>query len=116
VNNGIWGESYVRALASSRIALGLLSKRIPETTTTRSFEIPAAGTFMLAERTADHMALFDEGIEAEFFSTQEELRDKASFYLSHESAREKIAAFGRQRCLKSEYHSRDQLKKVLILL
>ena len=34
---GLWGDSYPRGLASTRIALGLLSKAIPETTTTRSF-------------------------------------------------------------------------------
>jgi len=113
VGDGIWGVRYPLALASSRIALGLLSKRIPETTTTRSFEIPAAGVFMLAERTDDHQALFAEGIEAEFFGDEEELTEKIVFYLKHESVRKNIAAAGRQRCLTSGYHSRQQLKRVL---
>jgi hypothetical protein len=49
--NGLWGASYPRALRSAKIALGLLSKLIPETTTTRTFEIPATGVFMLAGAT-----------------------------------------------------------------
>ena len=113
VGDGIWGKRYPLALASTKIALGLLSKRIPETTTTRTFEIPAMGVFMLAERTADHLALFSEGLEAEFFDSDEELRDKLRFYLDHESSRVRIAAGGRERCLKSEYHVRTQLRRVL---
>ena len=111
--DGVWGAQYPLALASSKIALGLLSKRIPETTTTRTFEIPATGVFMLAERTEDHLALFAEGVEAEFFDNDEELRDKIAFYLRHDSLRQNIAASGRERCLRSGYHTREQLKKVL---
>lgn len=111
--DGIWGESYPRALACTKIALGLLSKRVPETTTTRTFEIPATGVFMLAERTEDHLSLFKEGVEAEYFDSDEELQDKIRFYLAHDSAREKIAAAGRERCIRSGYHARSQLEKVM---
>ncbi len=116
VGDGIWGARYPLALASSRIALGLLSKRIPETTTTRSFEIPATGVFLLAERTDEHQALFREGAEAEFFGSEQELREKIAFYLCHDDVRNRIAAAGRERCLKSGYHSRDQLQLVLTAL
>ena len=113
VGEGVWGRQYPLTLASARIALGLLSKRIPETTTTRTFEIPAMGVFMLAERTEDHLALFSEGVEADFFGSDEELQDKLDFYLRHDSLRERIASAGRERCLRSGYHSRDQLNRVL---
>ena len=113
VGDGVWGKEYPLALASTKVALGLLSKRIPETTTTRSFEVPATGVFMLAERTDDHLALFSEGVEAEFFSSDEELRDKLSFYLKNDHLRQKIAAAGRERCLRSGYHSRAQLIRAL---
>lgn len=111
--SGAWGEDYLRALSHAKIGLGLLSKWIPETTTTRSFEIPAIGKFLLAERTQDHLSLFEEGTEAEFFETDEEMQDKIRFYLSNESAREKIAAAGQARCIKSGYGSSEQLKKLL---
>jgi hypothetical protein len=110
---GLWGETYPQALRASKIALGLLSKRIPETTTTRTFEIPATGTFMLAERTDDHLALFEEGKEAEFFTGVDELRDKAQFYLSNDEARNKIAAAGRERCWKSGYSQKRQIERIL---
>jgi spore maturation protein CgeB len=110
---GIWGKRYPLALSCSKIALGLLMKQMPETTTTRSFEIPAAGVFMLAERTDDHQALFEEGVEAEFFGSEQELKEKIVFYLKHDDVRGKIAAAGRARCLRSGYHSREQLQRVL---
>jgi spore maturation protein CgeB len=111
--DGIWGDGYPIALTRSKIALGLLSKRIPETTTTRSFEIPATGAFMLAERNPDHLALFEEGKEAEFFASDDELRDKIRFYLRHDAARIRIAAAGRERCLNSGYSNEHQIRRVI---
>ena len=111
--DGLYGEDYTSGLASAKIALGLLSKRIPETTTTRTFEIPACGTFMLAERTEAHEMLFEEGVEAEFFGSRTELCDKIRYYLAHDDARKRIAGRGQQRCLRSGYSEMDQLRLVL---
>jgi spore maturation protein CgeB len=111
--DGLWGARYPLALRSTKIALGLLSKRIPETTTTRTFEIPATGTFMLAERNRDHLSLFEEGKEAEFFTSDEELCDKIDFYLANNGARETIARSGQERCIKSNYSEEHQLRRVL---
>lgn len=111
--DGIWGARYPLALSCSKIALGLISKWIPETTTTRTFEIPATGVFMLAERNADHLALFEEGKEAEFFADDDELRDKIRFYLTNEPSRVRIAAAGRERCVTSGYSDEHQLRKII---
>jgi spore maturation protein CgeB len=59
------------------------------------------------------LSLFKEGVEAEYFDSDEELQDKIRFYLAHDSAREKIAAAGRERCIRSGYHARSQLEKVM---
>lgn len=110
---GLWGDSYPEMLKRGKIALGLLGKHIPETTTTRSFEIPATGTFMLAERTDDHMDLFEENKEAVFFATDEELCDKARYYLSNDTLREEIARAGRKRSKISGYHITEQIRKLM---
>jgi spore maturation protein CgeB len=112
-SDGVYGLDYSRALSGAKIAIGLLSKRIPETTTTRSFEIPACGTMLLAERTADHQALFEEGVEAEFFDSMEECADKARFYLANDTAREMIAAAGLRRCHSSGYSTQAQFETVI---
>src|SRR5262245_23702916 len=110
---GLWGDSYPLALASTKIGLGLLGKHIPETSTTRSFEIPATGTFLLAERTALHQELFEEGKEAEFFSSDDEMIDKTRFYLKNQEARQRIAAAGRLRCERSGYSCTDLLRNII---
>jgi len=106
-------EDYCMALSAASICLGLLSKLFPETTTTRSFEIPACGAFMLAERTNEHLELFEEGKEAEFFSSNEELIKKIRYYINHPEKRKRIAEAGRQRCLASGYSYYDRLQEML---
>lgn len=112
-NRSVWREDYVSALASFKVGFGLLSKLIPEQHTTRTFEIPAAGTFLLAERTDEHQSFFQEGVEAEFFDSVDELHSKLKFYLQHDPARERIAKKGRLRCESSGYDTDSTMKKIL---
>lgn len=110
---GLYGSSYAQALSGTKIGIGLLSKRIPETTTTRTFEIPACGTMLLAERTADHQALYDEDREAVFFDSTEELCDKAQYYLHNDASRKKIAAAGYRRSISDGYRVDQQFGAIL---
>src|SRR6185437_1405596 len=91
------------ALTASRIGLGFLRTICADQHTTRTFEIPACGSMLLADRTEEHREFFEEGREAEFFSSEDELQDKASFYASDEDARRRIAGAGRRRCITGRY-------------
>lgn len=113
VSEGIWEDNYGIALNASDIGLCLLTKRWPETTTTRTFEIPACGTFMLAERTNDHENLFKEGLEAEFFSSDEEMLEKIRFYINNPSLRERIAKAGYERSINSGYDNHSQISLLI---
>ncbi len=109
----VYGDDYARALSGARIGLGFLRVVCPDQHTTRSFEIPACGSMLLADRTDEHRTFFDEGKEAEFFSTPEELIDKLGFFLKNEGARARIAAAGRERCRTSGYAYVHRLADVL---
>jgi hypothetical protein len=96
-------EDYIHALKGARIGLCFVSVLNYNQTASRSFEIPATGTFLLAIRTPQHLECYREGQEAEFFDSHDELVRKASYYLEHSVERDAIARRGHQRCVESGY-------------
>jgi spore maturation protein CgeB len=109
----IYGEDYARALSGARIGIGFLRQVCPDQHTTRSFEIPACGSLLIADRTAEHQAFFEEGREAEFFGCVEELLEKITFYRGNETARQRVAGAGRERCERSRYAYVNRLQGAL---
>ncbi len=109
----VHGEDYSKAICATDICLCFLRKANRDLQTTRTVEIPACGAFMLAERTDEHLRLFEEGKEAEFFASDKELVEKACYYFNHPAERAQIAAAGRQRCLSSGYSNPERLKVML---
>jgi spore maturation protein CgeB len=113
---GAFGDEYAKALTSAKIGLGLLTKLVPETETARTFEIPACGTLLLAERTDSHLSLFQEGEEAEYFDSPEEAAEKIRLYLTDENRRERVALAGYRRFIESDYttarYMRDCARKI----
>lgn len=109
----VYGDDYARALTGARIGLGFLRAVCPDQHTTRTFEIPACGSLLLADRTDEHQAFFEEGVEADFFSSEDELVDKVRFYASNESTRARLAAAGLERCHRSGYAYAERLAAAL---
>jgi spore maturation protein CgeB len=99
----VYADDYARALTGSRIGLGFVRKVCPDQHTTRTFEIPACGSLLLADRTEEHQEFFEEGEEAEFFASCEELLDKVKFYCNNEPARRRVADGGYKRCKEGGY-------------
>jgi hypothetical protein len=110
----VYGDDYARALTGARIGLGFLRKVCPDQHTTRTFEIPACGSMLLADRTAEHEGFFSEGKEAEFFSSTEELVEKVRFYGGNPDARKRIAKAGLQRCVTGRYAYIHRLSDALL--
>lgn len=109
----IYGEEYIKTINATKINLGFLRKMNRDEVTSRSVEIPACGGFLLAERTKRHREFFEEGKEAEFFDSEEELLKKVKMFLAHEEERRLIAERGRARCIKSQYSMKEQISKML---
>jgi len=112
-NEYLYKEDYTKAINVTKINLCFLRKINRDEVTSRSVEIPACGGFMIAERTKRHLEFFKEGEEAVFFETNEELYNLTKKYLFDESAREKIAEAGHQRCIQSGYSMKVQLASIL---
>lgn len=109
----VYGDDYARALTGSRIGLGFLRKVCPDQHTTRTFEIPACGSMLLADRTQEHQEFFDEDIEAVFFADKDELADKAMYYSKNEASRSRISSAGRERCVSGRYAYLHRMSDVL---
>lgn len=109
----IYADTYAWAVSGARINIGFLRQVCPDQHTTRTFEIPACGSMLLADRTDEHREFFIEGKEAEFFSSEEELTEKVRFYLGHEDLRKKIAMNGYDKCRTAGYSYTNRLKDIL---
>jgi hypothetical protein len=109
----LYSEDYSKALQAFKISLCFLRKMNFDQQTSRTMEIPACGGFMLAERTDEHLQLFEEGKEAVFFSSNEELLEKCRYYLAHNEERKRIAEAGTLRCKTSEYSNEETIKKMI---
>jgi len=106
-------DSYRLAVNSFDINLGLLRDTSRDTQTARSVEIPVCGGFLLAERTAEHQALFREDCDAVYFGSTDELIGKVRYYLSDESRRRAIAPNGFRRAVNVPYTYEAQVGYVL---
>jgi len=109
----VYNDNFIKVINSTKINLNFLRKANRDQHTNRSLEIPACSSFMLAERTEEHLHLFTEGKEAEFFDSLTELLGKVKFYLAQNQQRKAIASSGRQRCINSGYSHHERLKVML---
>ena len=111
---GLFSEDYNKALSAFDISLCFLRKMNFDLQTTRTMEIPACGSMLVAERTAEHEALFKDRKEAVFFSSNEELYDLCKYYLAHEYERKIIANEGHRRCIEAGYSNKEMIRSVLM--
>lgn len=112
----IYGEEMPKAIWGARIALAFVTRfgRGGRVATMRTFEIPACGGFMLAERASrEHHEFFEEGTEMVCFDGVAELGEKVEYYLEREPERAAVGQAGRDRLLRSGYSYRDRVSEIL---
>lgn len=107
------GAAYPKALCGMKIALHFLRRENRDLQDSRTFEIPACRVFMLAERTADHERLFDDGREAVYFDSTEGLLANVAQYLDDEQSRIKIAEAGYLRAHSSGYDHDTRMRELM---
>ena len=97
----IEGDDYAKAIQCAKVNIGLLSKGNRDLHTTRSLEIPSLGALFCAERTSEHMGMYEDGVEAAFWSDASECARLCQALLADEPHRAAMAARGRQRFLRN---------------
>ncbi len=85
------GAEFAQACAESKIMLNIMDAVSWPGPNMRTFELPACGAFVLAERSEPVLELFREGETIECFADVAEAREKIDYYLSHNDARQRIA-------------------------
>lgn len=112
-NLHLYHQDLREAYSCSKICLNFLSKIVDDKHTSRSIEIPACKGFMLAERTQEHLELFEEGKEAAYFSNKEELLCKVKYYLENDDERTRIAEKGYLKCKENKYSFNNRVEEIL---
>ena len=111
----VWGDDLCRVVGSSKIALAFLRKENRDDYTQRTFEIPACGGVLLAERTHRHLQYYREGAEAEFFdaSNADELASKVHKLLADSDFRESLRANGMLALKRQQHTYTDRLSRLV---
>ena len=109
----IYGDDYLKAIQLAKVSLGLLSKGNRDLHTTRTFEIPYCGGLLCAERTSEHLQLYQEDVEAVYWSDVKECIDKCQKLLNDDKMRTEIAENGRKRCLRNGVFNENNLDRML---
>jgi len=104
---------YANAIGAAKVCLGLLSERNRDQHTTRSMEIPSLGGVLCAQRSPEHLALYEEDREAVFWSGPEECAAKCLALLADDSWRQEVAAAGQRRYLTSPWRNMQVVQSVL---
>jgi spore maturation protein CgeB len=111
-----YGDDYVKALCGAKMALGLLSRLNRDTYTRRHFEIPACGALLLSERTGDLERMFKDGEEAVFFSSADELIERARELIRAAEKRAWVQENGRRRVWQDGHDVVSRMREVVDLL
>lgn len=98
------GTVYSKALQAAKINLALTSgvdvgSSQGDNVTTRSYQIPACGGFMLHPRNEEILQLYEEGKQVACYGDAEEAAGKIRYYLDHPEERESMALAAHQRCV-----------------
>ncbi len=110
------GRDFRLAVAGAKISLNLVRRANRDDHVMRTFEVPACGGFMLAERTPAHEEIFAENREAALFSSAEEMVAKIRWWVAHDDARACAAASARRRITEGANTYADRLDEILAIL
>ena len=112
----VFGRQLRLVLGGTRVAPCLVRRANRDSHVMRTFEVPACGAFMLAERTEEHAEFFEEGRDIACFGSSEELADKVAYYLRAEGERTRLARNGHERVVRGRHTYRDRLVQILDLV
>jgi hypothetical protein len=107
-------DAFLRLFRTSLININLNNGNTETGLNQRTFEITAAGGFMLCAHAPELAECFRIGQECETFRTQDELLEKIAYYRAHPARAAEIAWAGQQRTLRDHLYS-NRLRSLIEL-
>ncbi len=109
------GDEMAIAIRYAKMSLGFLRKENRDDYTQRTFEIPACGGLLLAERTDRHKEFYREGVEAVFFDagSEKDLIEQVKGLLHSSGKCEEIKKAGYERLLTDGHTYKHRLTKLI---
>ena len=101
------------ATATARVCLGLVRRANRDGNAMRTFEVPAMGGLLLAERTADHVEIFGADDEAMFFDGPGDVIEKVRWLLEHPDQRDRLACRAHRRIIEGHHTYADRLARMI---
>jgi spore maturation protein CgeB len=103
-----------RAIQKAKIALCVVRHANRDGHCMRTFEVPAIGTCMLTEDTAEHREIFGkEGENVVYFTTLTEMVEKTQWLLDHDGERQRLARNAHQLIIQGQHTYQDRLNTML---
>lgn len=106
-------NEYTHAANTFQIGLVLLNSENRDTHTMRSYETPACGQLFLGQRTDEHQDMLEDGKEALFFDSPEELWSHARRITHDLPSMMRIALAGNRRLRSGKNTYRDRAIEIL---
>jgi spore maturation protein CgeB len=113
LGEGIYGNEYARVISEHQMALGLLSKWIPEQHTTRTFEIPACGTALISEENDETRRFFEED-EVVFYSDLDDLIYRIKDLMGKPEEVKRISEKGYEKVMSKDYDYESIMRNLLL--
>ncbi|MEM7102354.1 MAG: glycosyltransferase [Bacteroidota bacterium] len=107
------GLDFLERISYSRVNLNILRKQNKGSNNMRTFEIPAAGGFMLHEYSNEAITIFDQNKEAVYFKNPGEVVEQTKYYLENEFERKKIAMAGFKKAINFPQTYEARIQKIL---
>ena len=114
VGSPVYGSAYQRAITSSCISIGFLSKRNQDVFTTRNFEIPAMKTPLITQRSREIEELFAEGDEILMFDNVDGLLHETHRLLGDKVMRAEMSDAALSRVWRDQHHAKGRADQVLV--
>ncbi|HEX7510476.1 MAG TPA: glycosyltransferase, partial [Chitinivibrionales bacterium] len=97
-----------------RCNVNVTSCQMPTAVNQRVFDIPSCGSFVISDNQPDMRELFALGTEAIAYETIDDLKEKISFYTSHETARQAVIRAAQNRI--AGEHTYDKRLQAIVAL